>query len=455
MNAPFSRRIVIDGSGRIGSPAEAWRDFIASERARPVGGASQAAEGLGRTARRLFRDLALYDRPRHPKVKLLHWPILRQAALAGHAVYCWARLGTRVARAHGRSRVQQAADILRLAWTDGLDAQTYYMQELFKRPATPPATPRAAGTLTRFETKNGLFSALKRLAPQRKSERSPLGDKLAFYARCHRHHVPTVPVLLAACRGGLELIDPGIGATGDLFVKPRRGKGARGTTLLTRIGQDLYLLPDGRRTSLDAYLGDLARASHGADYLVQPRLVNHADIADLADQSLIVIRVITCLDAAGQPQVTHGMLRVIGKLEPAWRDATEYAAPIDLSTGRLGAMTGDKLAGALDWHDFHPVTGAPVQGRQLGQWPAVRDAALGAHRAFTDRILLGWDIAVTPQGIVIVEGNALPDVAFLQRVHRTAIGSSPLAPLLRHHLQRLEREGVAPRPSPISRFSRL
>ena len=436
MNAPAIRRLVIDHDGRVGTPAESWRDFIASERARLV---TTPSEGLGSHARRLFRALALYDQPRHPSVPLLHWPVLRQVALAAYSAYAFARLSHAVARSHNRPALQQAWDIVRLAWREHLDAQTYYMQELYKIGGKA----RAAETLTRYETKNGLFTALKRLAPRHSAERSPLGDKLAFHARCRQHDIPTVPVYLSAIRGQLAWLDDGHGQAFDrgcdLFVKPRQGKGARGTTLLRYAGAGRYRLPGGALQSLGAYLDDLAQASHRRDYLLQPRLVNHADIADLATESLIVIRVITCLDAMGMPQVTHGMLRVIGKLERTWNDATEYAAPIDLATGRMGAMTGDKLEAALTWHDRHPLTGAPVAGRILNAWPAVQAAALKAHAAFTDRILLGWDIAVTPDGIVIVEGNAMPDVAFLQRVHRQAIGNSPLGGLLRHHLKRLER----------------
>ncbi|MBI2255190.1 MAG: hypothetical protein HYU58_11270 [Proteobacteria bacterium] len=432
MNAPLLRRLVIDHDGRIGRPADAWRDFIASERARLI---TAPSEGLGSEARRLFHTLSLYDQPRHPAVPMLHWPVLRQLALAAHAGYCLARLSHAVALKHGRSPWQQVADIARLAWHEGIDAQTYYMQELYKAGGAG----RATQTLTRFETKNGLFTALKRLAPRHATERHPLGDKLAFHARCRQHQVPTAPVYLSAIRGHLALLDEGLGGDRDLFVKPRRGKGARGTTLLRYAGDGTYRLDDGRSLTLDAYLAELANRSRRRDYLLQPRLVNHPDIADLATDSLIVIRVITCLDAAGEPKVTHGMLRVIGKLERSWHDSTEYAAPIDLDSGRMGAMTGDKLDGALTWHDRHPLTGAPVNGRLFNQWPAVRAAALAAHRAFTDRILLGWDIAVTPDGIVIVEGNATPDVAFLQRVHREPIGQSPLAPLLRQHLKRLER----------------
>ena len=422
MNAPLRHPPVLDNQPDMLASSDTW--FMPHpDRDEPV----------GRLARRLFRTLRLHDRPRHPRARLLHVPFLRELALSAHGLYCLFSLGGDVARRFGKSRRRQLLEIAGLAMRDGLDAQTYYMQELYG----DGGDQRAAHTLTRFETKNGLFTALKRFAPRRTTGRSPLGDKLAFHARCRRHGVTTVPILLSAARGRCELLDGGIVPGADLFMKPRHGKGARGAGLLRHLGDNHYRGDEGRILSTDSLLADIARRSLETPYLLQPRLTNHRDIADLADDSLLVVRVITCLGADHQPIVTHGMLRVIGKLEPQWHDATEYAAPIDLATGRMGAMTGDKLAAALDWHLHHPVTGAPVAGRILAAWPAVREAACAAHRAFTDRILLGWDIAVTPQGIVVIEGNALPDVAFLQRVHRQPIGRSRLGPLLRGYLDRL------------------
>nr|WP_298682140.1 sugar-transfer associated ATP-grasp domain-containing protein [uncultured Dongia sp.] len=434
MNAPLVSVPVIIPGDQVLAPAETWTAASHSDRATPVLDAGPAAEPLGSQARRLFHALKLYDRPRHPRTPLLHVPVVRQAALLGHGLYCVAKLGGAVAERVGKSRLQQLREIAGLAWRQGLDAQTYYMQELYRAGGRQ----RAAETLTRFETKNGLLSALKLLQPRSDAKRSPLGDKLAFHARCRRHGIDTVPILLSAVRGQYDVVDGDFAEGEDLFMKPRHGKGARGAALLRHLGQTHYRTDDGRILSQSALLADLARRSLETPYLLQPRLTNHRDIADLAGESLLVVRVITCLDDAGRPVITHSMLRVIGKLEPGWDDATEYAAPIDLATGRMGAMTGDKLGAALDWHDRHPVTQTPVAGRILAAWPEVRQAALRAHRAFADRVLLGWDIAVTPQGVVVIEGNALPDVAFLQRVHRQPIGQSLLAPLLRGHLGRLE-----------------
>jgi hypothetical protein len=97
-------------------------------------------------------------------------------------------------------------------------------------------------------------------------------------------------------------------------------------------------------------------------------------------------------------------------------------------------MCNDKDLWPGCWSDQHPVTGAPVHGRLLEAWPQIRALALEAQLVFSDRMLVGWDIALTPAGPVILEGNSYPDVHFLQRVHEQPIGRSALAPLLRRAL---------------------
>jgi len=65
--------------------------------------------------------------------------------------------------------------------------------------------------------------------------------------------------------------------------------------------------------------------------------------------------------------------------------------------------------------------------------------AIRAHGVFNGRMIIGWDLALSPDGPVVIEGNSDADTHFLQRVHRQMIGRSRMEPLLRHHLQRAER----------------
>ena len=179
--------------------------------------------------------------------------------------------------------------------------------------------------------------------------------------------------------------------------------------------------------------------SANRDLIVQPKLANHPSIASLAEKSLIVFRVVTCLDRRDEPQVTHGILCILRRFEPDWPDCADadWGCAIDLETGALGMMTGDSPSTCTRWFADHPLTGERVFGRRLEGWRDIARTAVEAHRVFRGRILVGWDIGWTPEGVRILEGNSSPDFSYFQRVYRTPVGRSPLAPLLNFHLDAL------------------
>jgi hypothetical protein len=195
--------------------------------------------------------------------------------------------------------------------------------------------------------------------------------------------------------------------------------------------------------TLGEIASDLIRRFGTRNLMVMPRLKNHPDLAGLASESLITVRAVTCLDERQQPELVVAYLRVLSKLEPDWpvkKPISEYAAAIDLPTGRLQAMTGDKPECLSQWHERHPVTGVPVAGRIVPDWAAVAALAERAHRVTRDRVLVGWDIAITPSGPLLLEGNSYPDVHYPQRIHQRPYGEMRVGELLRHHMARLERK---------------
>jgi hypothetical protein len=53
-------------------------------------------------------------------------------------------------------------------------------------------------------------------------------------------------------------------------------------------------------------------------------------------------------------------------------------------------------------------------------------------------VLIGWDIAITPSGPVMLEGNSYPDVHYPQRIYERPYGEMRVGQLLQHHMARLE-----------------
>ena len=393
---------------------------------------------VGTLGRRLFNELDLFAAARFPRHAIAHWPGARYIIEGGRFALWFGLVGREARRRFGKSLNAQFQEIIYLMLRDGLDAQAYYMMELCR----DGRLAHAGQYLSRYETKNGLFKALHRMLPKHGQRRTKLGDKIRFVDMCEAANIPVIPIFAGFENGviswridDLELLDC------DLFVKLARGKGARGALWLERVDRHQYLGPDDIVSSLDEVLSSLQASSFDGPIILQPRVSNHANVADFASDSLVVVRVMTCLDQNYEPQITHGLLRILGKLEPTWPTGAEFGAPVDIITGRLGALVGDKINGALDSYRDHPVLGTRVEGTTLPYWEGIKNLALDAHRTCRGRLLVGWDIAITTYGLFIVEGNALPDVAFLQRAHRAPIGSSPLGPLLTFHLGRLESKG--------------
>ena len=401
----------------------------ASTMARPV-------QPVGAEARRIYRQAHLFRKAIYPPVRWTFWPGLRGAVLVLGSVGLVAVLGPAARRASGRTLRAQFGDLLSLCMQQDFDPLAYYFQELYREGGRA----EAAFYLTRSETKNGLLHVLNSM---RRSPEGPreMKDKVLFAACCRREGLAVPPTLLESgdSRGDATWNVPRDQLDRDLFCKLRSGRGAQGVLVFLRIAPHLYRDPEGEEIDLDTVLVWLQAASRTAPVIVQPRLRNHPELADLADQSLVTVRVLTCLDSKSRPVVTHAFLRILSKLEPEWRRKDEYGVPIDLSSGRLGAMCSDRLTSGARRFSHHPVTGQAVEGRVLESWPFIQALAQNAHRAFPHRIVVGWDIAMTDEGPVLLEGNINLDIMFPQRVHRQGIGRSALGPLLQHHLAVLAR----------------
>jgi len=396
-------------------------------------GAARSREPLGTRARRLFVELGIPHTRRDPGHKLAHLrgvPFLID--LVRLTKWWWLTSGL-VARETGVPRLRQFMEICRFTWPEKLHGQLYYMFELYR----PEEQARRGEYLTRWETKNGLIRELRRhLVPR--TVRSNLGNKVAFTQALLEHGLPGIPILLSI-NGGMPtpaVIDPA-DFRRDLFTKLRAGKGAQGAGLIKYLGADRYRHRN-RELSFAELIAQLTEQSKLDDLIVLPRLYNHPAIAGLAEETLMAVRIFTCVNELGEPEPVFAMLRILGKLEPRWNSITEWAAPVNLQTGKLGILTGDVPESFTIWSATHPVTGHQVEGLELPYWDQIRGIVVAAHKLTDDRFLVGWDIAITPTGPVILEGNALPDFIFPQRVQRQPFGQGRLGQLLHYHLDRLE-----------------
>ena len=399
--------------------------------------ANERADGnhIGGKARWAYSEFGLFRSARYPPNKWAFRSPFQQAFVLAVCGYLASVAGPQVKQSTGKSLTKQFLEMTTLWFRHMVDPPTYYAQELFRAGKLQ----QASQFLTRFETKNGILRSLNEYyaSPYATDEMS---DKALFAKICAANKIPHVQTLGTIGPDSVKWsVDPQ-SLRFDLFCKPQKGKGAIGAEAFRFVSANTYRDKQGNDYSLVELIAHLRQSSKGKNILIQRWLSNHESISDLAHDSLITFRVITSLNENDEVEITDAMLRVLVDLEPRWKPAViddELAAPIDLSTGRLGLLAGDDMRTCCRRYKVHPVTNAKVKDRLVEHWPSIAAMAKRCHSAFNHRIMIGWDIALTPHGPIMLEGNTKFDVMLLQRVQDKPSGETRLGELLEFHLDKL------------------
>ncbi|NUQ17828.1 MAG: hypothetical protein HOP95_05140 [Sphingomonas sp.] len=349
---------------------------------------------------------------------LVLWPF----GLLAAAVWFTARNGPVIRSRTGKSVASQFREQLALYFSDGILPPWYYIFSLHD-----DGDRRAPSFIQRFETKTCYFRILKR----RKG--TPLNDKSAFAAHCARHGIRCVETLMT-----IDGADPGQPLPDrDLFVKPQGGRGGRGAERWDHVATGVFANPAGAQLTGDELLARLVDRSRERPLIVQPRMRPHANLARITSGALPTLRVLTCLNERNEPEVMTAMIRTSFGANKTVDNlhAGGIGTLVDVDTGKLGEASNLGADARLGWFSAHPDTGAQIEGVTVPCWEEVKREAVAAHRAFDDRIVIGWDISVLEDGPIFIEGNGNPDVDILQRFMPIGLREHRFAQLLAHHLQ--------------------
>lgn len=365
---------------------------------------------------------------------LFVWPVLTFISVGQ---FTW-RNGSTIRERIGKRLIRQMCEQFRLAVSHSISPRWYYVFELHD----DGRRQKAAEYLQRFEVKGVVYSMLKERSAG-DAPLSPLTDKVAFASRCHSHDVPAVPVLLALERGTFTYLstdEPTLPKI-DLFIKPNHGKGGRGAERWDYQASGNYKGADGTKLTEAELLRHVQALPFREGCLVQPRVVNHPLIADLSNGALTTVRVMTCRDERGGFEATNAVFRMARGRNSVVDNfhAGGIAAKVDLQSGELGRATDLDGRTTDTWCDTHPDTGARILGRKLPFWREILDLVQRAHTVFSDRIIVGWDVALLSNGPQLIEGNGAPDLDIIQRTHQEPVGNARLGQLLAFHLH--QRQG--------------
>jgi hypothetical protein len=193
----------------------------------------------------------------------------------------------------------------------------------------------------------------------------------------------------------------------DFAVKQLIGVAGKGFNLFEK-KNDFIVDAKGRNYTYNQFYEYLADEMP-SDSIIQARVRNHPDIAELGDtQYLQTMRIITLVNQDNTAKILFAYQKLIlgdNIIDNYVGGATgNVEVAIDPNTGRLEEIKTLSELGFKN-QSFHPVTGKMVQGFMLPYWNETIELAQKAAIAFLPIRTIGWDIAVTADGPLIIEGN--------------------------------------------------
>jgi hypothetical protein len=350
--------------------------------------------------------------------------------------------GQAIKKRTGKGIIRQVREQIEIAFRCAILPPWYYIFELHE----DDKRRRAREYVNRFEMKSGLYRILRDhnggLPIPVERSTAYIKDKLGFMSRCRKFGIATAPALMSVDKGKITALDwSGSGLPEiDLFVKPLRGQNGKNATRWDYLGAGKYRRNDGKHATASEVLDGLRETSHHKALLVQPRLMNHREIADLGNGTLATIRVMSCRNEQGEFEVTNAVFRMAQNSTVVVDNFHRggIAANIDILTGELGSATCGAWGSTVDgWYEQHRETRAQILHRRLPCWPELIDLVRHAHgSAFSDQVVIGWDVALLDSGPCMIAINKAPDLDMIQRIGSTAVGNERLGKLLAFNLRR-------------------
>ncbi len=184
---------------------------------------------------------------------------------------------------------------------------------------------------------------------------------------------------------------------GDIICKPIDGSSGQGIFKCT---PDQYGDPD-------ALYDELKAKGIG---IVEDRVIQHETISALCPTSVNTIRIATLLGDKKEG-IVYAYIRIGNGRVMDNVDCGGMAAPVDLETGVIRGVGANK---AGETYEIHPMTGKKIPGTQIPYWEEAKAMCLEAMHKVPQVRFVAWDVAITPDGPVFIEGNSFPSHAIPQ-----------------------------------------
>ena len=236
-------------------------------------------------------------------------------------------------------------------------------------------------------------------------------DKFYFYLFLSRLGFPTPRVLRYIRKGQVVYEDPAFLSDFDAVVKPVDGMMGDGIFYLCRREGRLF------KDDVPCSFAELNAIFASTNYIVQERIVQHDRLAALCPTSVNTLRLFTVMDPVGKVVSFCPVMRIgrVGNLVDNWAQGG-ISVGIDPKTGAL-MRRGSFKPGKGTVVFSHPDTGIRLEGYAIPYYHEAEEMVIRLHSLMYRNHSIGWDVAITPDGPVVIEGNDRWEVSLIQAAH--------------------------------------
>lgn len=147
------------------------------------------------------------------------------------------------------------------------------------------------------------------------------------------------------------------------------------------------------------------------DGVIEQLIVQHAKLSDVYPLSINTVRVVTILDGnKAKPLFAFWRMGNKGNYVDNL-NAGGISAKIDIETGIICSPAADKTG---TQYTKHPDTGAKITGFAMPMWDKILETVCGAAQSMPNVGYVGWDVAISPDSVQLIEGNEFPGHDILQ-----------------------------------------
>ena len=199
-----------------------------------------------------------------------------------------------------------------------------------------------------------------------------------------------------------------------VVIKPIRGSsGARIVVAdVCNEGNDVSLLISGKKVPLTEFAKNFKKIH----YIIEDRLLQHDDLNAIYPHAVNSVRINTLYDTR-DVKLWGAIIKLgtHGAEIDNWGKGS-LCVGIDMESGRLSTGSYDinfsqKIIAPIS---FHPDTQVKFEGVLLPYWQELKDAVRQAAKIAPILPYIAWDVAITPEGPCIIEGNGRSDLSMVQ-----------------------------------------